>query len=164
MSVVKGDITQLKVDVIVNAAAPDLLGGWGVDGAIHRAAGPGLVAQCRTLGGCETGDAKITGGYRLPATAVIHTVGPIWHGGDQGEPGLLASCYRKSVALAEQYDLKNIAFPAISCGVYGYPISEAVDVAVSTTREHLKDSKLDEVILVAFNDEILAAYEQALEG
>ncbi len=164
LSVLKGDITKLKVDVIVNAAAPDLLGGAGVDGAIHRAAGPGLVAQCRTLGGCETGDAKITGGYRLPATAVIHTVGPIWHGGDQGEPELLASCYRQSLALAEEYDLKTIAFPAISCGVYGYPISLAVEVAVSTIREHLEDSKLDEVILVAFNDEILAAYEQALEG
>ncbi len=164
LSVVKGDITKLKVDAIVNAAGPDLLGGAGVDGAIHRAAGPGLVAQCRTLGGCETGEAKITTGYRLPATAVIHTVGPIWHGGDQGEPELLASCYRKSLALAEQYDLKTIAFPAISCGVYGYPISEAVDVAVSTIREYLEDSKLDEVLLVAFNDEILAAYEQALEG
>ncbi len=164
LSVVKGDITKLKVDVIVNAAAPDLLGGGGVDGAIHRAAGPALVAQCRTLGGCETGDAKITGGYRLPVTAVIHTVGPIWHGGHQGEPELLASCYRKSLALAEEYDLKTIAFPAISCGVYGYPIREAVYVAVSTIREHLEDSKLEEVILVAFNDEILAAYEQALEG
>jgi O-acetyl-ADP-ribose deacetylase (regulator of RNase III) len=164
LSVVKGDITKLKVDVIVNAAAPDLLGGGGVDGAIHRAAGPGLVAQCRTFGGCETGDAKITGGYRLPATAIIHTVGPIWHGGDQGEAELLASCYRKSLALAEHHDLKTIAFPAISCGVYGYPIGEAVGVAVSTIREHIEDSKLDEVILVAFNDEILAAYEQTLDG
>jgi len=164
LSAVKGDITKLEVDVIVNAAAPDLLGGGGVDGAIHRAAGPGLVAQCRTLGGCDTGDAKITGGYRLPAKAVIHTVGPIWHGGDHGEADLLASCYRKSLALAQQYDLKTIAFPAISCGVYGYPIGEAVDVAVTTIREHLEDSTLDEVILVAFNDEILSAYERALAG
>ena len=164
MSAVKGDITKLKVDVIVNAAAPDLLGGGGVDGAIHRAAGPALVAQCRTLGGCETGDAKITGGYRLPAKAVIHTVGPIWHGGNLGEADLLASCYRKSLALAQQYDLKTIAFPAISCGVYGYPIDEAVDVAVTTIRAHLEDSTLDEVILVAFNDEILSAYERALAG
>ena len=163
-SAVKGDITKLKVDVIVNAAAPDLLGGGGVDGAIHRAAGPALVAQCRTLGGCETGDAKITGGYRLPAKAVIHTVGPIWHGGNHGEADLLASCYRKSLALAQQYDLKTIAFPAISCGVYGYPIDEAVDVAVTTIRAHLEDSTLDEVILVAFNDEILSAYERALAG
>lgn len=162
LSAVKGDITKLKVDVIVNAAAPDLLGGGGVDGAIHRAAGPSLVAQCRTLGGCETGDAKITGGYRLPARAVIHTVGPIWHGGDHGEADLLASCYRKSLALAQQYDLKTIAFPAISCGVYGYPIGEAVDVAVTTIREHLEDSTLDEVILVAFNDETMSAYERAL--
>ncbi|MDH5421185.1 MAG: O-acetyl-ADP-ribose deacetylase [Acidimicrobiia bacterium] len=164
LSAVKGDITKLEVDVIVNAAAPDLLGGGGVDGAIHRAAGPGLVAQCRTLGGCDTGDAKITGGYRLPAKAVIHTVGPIWHGGDHGEADLLASCYRKSLALAQQYDLKTIAFPAISCGVYGYPIGEAVDVAVTTIREHLEDSTLDEVILVAFNDEILSAYERGLAG
>lgn len=165
LSVVNGDITKLDVDVIVNAAAPDLLGGGGVDGAIHRAAGPSLVAQCRTLGGCETGDAKITGGYRLPATAVIHTVGPVWHGGDRGEPELLASCYRKSLALAEQYDLKTIAFPAISCGVYGYPIPEAVDVAVSTIREYVQeDTNLDEVVLVAFNDEIFEAYQRALEG
>lgn len=163
LSVVNGDITKLDVDVIVNAAAPDLLGGGGVDGAIHRAAGPSLVAQCRTLGGCETGDAKITGGYRLPATAVIHTVGPVWHGGDRGEPELLASCYRKSLALAEQYDLKTIAFPAISCGVYGYPIPEAVDVAVSTIREYVQeDTNLDEVVLVAFNDEIFEAYQRAL--
>lgn len=163
LSVLKGDITKLDVDVIVNAAAPDLLGGGGVDGAIHRAAGPSLVAQCRTLGGCETGDAKITGGYRLPATAVIHTVGPVWHGGDRSEPELLASCYRKSLALAEQYDFKSIAFPAISCGVYGYPIPEAVDVAVSTIREYLQeDTNLDEVVLVAFNDEIFEAYQRAL--
>ena len=163
LSVVRGDITRLEVDVIVNAAAPDLLGGGGVDGAIHRAAGPGLVAQCRTLGGCETGDAKITGGYRLPAAAVIHTVGPIWYGGGQGEPELLASCYRKSLELVEQHDLKTVAFPAISCGVYGYPIPEAVDVAVSTIREFLaQDPDLDEVILVAFNDEIFEAYQRAL--
>ncbi|MBK5268343.1 MAG: O-acetyl-ADP-ribose deacetylase [Acidimicrobiia bacterium] len=163
ISVVRGDITRLEVDVIVNAANSSLLGGSGVDGAIHRAAGPGLVAQCRTLGGCETGEAKITGGYRLPAKAVIHTVGPIWDGGDQGEPELLASCYRNSLALAEQYDLKTIAFPAISCGVYGYPIPLAVDVAVATIRQHLAGaSNLDEVILVAFNDEIFNAYQRAL--
>lgn len=163
VSTIQGDITKLEVDAIVNAANSSLLGGSGVDGAIHRAAGPGLVVQCRTLGGCETGEAKITGGYHLPAKAVIHTVGPVWHGGDQGEPELLASCYRQSLALAEQYDLKTIAFPAISCGVYGYPIPEAVDVAVSAIREHLaKASNLDEVILVAFNSEIFDAYQRAL--
>lgn len=163
ISVVKDDITKLEVDVIVNAAAPDLLGGGGVDGAIHRAAGPGLLAHCRTLGGCATGDAKITGGYRLPARAVIHTVGPIWQGGDQGEAGLLASCYRKSLELAENHDLKTIAFPAISCGVYGYPIPKAVEIAVSTIRAYLDvHSGLEEVVLVAFNDEILDEYQSAL--
>lgn len=163
ISVVKGDITKLEVEVIVNAAAPDLLGGGGVDGAIHRAAGPGLVAQCRTLGGCATGDAKITGGYRLPATAIIHTVGPVWHGGDQGEAELLASCYQKSLALAEQHKLMTIAFPAISCGIYGYPISEAVQIAVATVRTYLNEhTGLEEVVLVAFNDEIFDEYEGAL--
>ncbi len=163
ISVVKGDITKLEVEVIVNAAAPDLLGGGGVDGAIHRAAGPGLVAQCRTLGGCATGDAKITGGYRLPATAIIHTVGPIWHGGDQDEAELLASCYQKSLELAEQHKLMTIAFPAISCGIYGYPIPAAVEIAVATVRAYLSEhSGLEEVVLVAFNDEIFDEYQRAL--
>lgn len=163
ISVVRGDITKLEVDAIVNAANSSLLGGAGVDGAIHRAAGPELLAECRTLGGCATGQAKITAGYRLPARHVIHTVGPVWQGGDQGEPELLASCYRKSLALAVHSDLKTVAFPAISCGVYGYPILEAVDVAVATIREHLAGpSTLDEVILVAFNDEIFDAYQRAL--
>ncbi len=163
ISVVRGDITKLEVDAIVNAANPSLLGGGGVDGAIHRAAGPGLVAQCRTLGGCETGEAKITGGYRLAAKAVIHTVGPVWHGGDQGESALLASCYRNSLALAEEHNLKTIAFPAISCGVYGYPIPEAAEVAISTIREHLNEpSNLERVILVAFNDEIFDANQRVL--
>lgn len=163
ISVVRGDITKLEVDAIVNAANPSLLGGGGVDGAIHRAAGPGLVAQCRTLEGCETGEAKITGGYRLAAKAVIHTVGPVWHGGDQGESALLASCYRNSLALAEEHNLKTIAFPAISCGVYGYPIPEAAEVAISTIREHLNEpSNLERVILVAFNDEIFDANQRVL--
>ncbi len=162
ISVVKGDISELKLDVIVNAAAPDLLGGGGVDGAIHHAAGPGLLAQCRTLGGCATGDAKITGGYRLPAKAVIHTVGPIWHGGDQGEAELLASCYRKSLELAEHHGFRTIAFPAISCGTYGYPIPEAVGIAVAAIRAYLDEhSGLEEVILVAFNDDIFDEYQRA---
>jgi O-acetyl-ADP-ribose deacetylase (regulator of RNase III) len=163
ISVVRSDITKLDVDVIVNAANSSLLGGGGVDGAIHQAAGPGLLAEARTLGGCETGEAKITRGYDLPATAVIHTVGPVWHGGDHGEPELLASCYRKSLALADQHNLKTIAFPAISCGIYRYPIPEAADIAVSTIRDYLNQpSNLEKVILVAFNDEIFDSYEHAL--
>ena len=163
LSAVKGDITKLEVDVIVNAAAPDLLGGGGVDGAIHRAAGPGLVAQCRTLGGCDTGDAKITGGYRLPAKAVIHTVGPIWHGGDHGEADLLASCYRKSLALAQQYDLKTIAFPAISCGVYGYPPAQAARVALAEIRLFLHRSPpIERVDLVCFDTDMAAIYRARL--
>lgn len=163
VSIIQGDITELEVDAIVNAANSSLLGGSGVDGAIHRAAGRGLVAQCRTLGGCETGEAKITGGYRLPARSVIHTVGPVWHGGDQGEPELLASCYRSSLTLAEEHNLKTIAFPAISCGVYGYPIPQAAKIAVDTIRQHIEHgSQLDEVILVAFNDETANAYRQAV--
>jgi len=163
ISVVRSDITKLDVDVIVNAANSSLLGGGGVDGAIHQAAGPGLLAKCRTLGGCETGQAKITRGYDLPATAVIHTVGPVWHGGDHGEPELLASCYRKSLALADQHNLKTIAFPAISCGIYRYPIPQAADIAVSTIRDYLNQpSNLEKVILVAFNDEIFDSYEHAL--
>jgi O-acetyl-ADP-ribose deacetylase (regulator of RNase III) len=137
MRVWQGDITTLDVDAIVNAANSSLLGGGGVDGAIHRAAGPELLAECRTLGGCETGQAKITKGYRLPARFVIHTVGPVWHGGSRGEADLLASCYRNSIQLAAANDCSTIAFPAISTGIYGYPADEAARIAVGTVADTL---------------------------
>jgi O-acetyl-ADP-ribose deacetylase (regulator of RNase III) len=164
IEIIQGDITQLSVDAIVNAANRSLLGGGGVDGAIHRAAGPELLRECRTLGGCETGSAKITRGYRLPARYVIHTVGPIWHGGHQQERELLASCYRESLRLAAQHGLRSIAFPAISCGAYGFPVGEAANIAIETIRNHPgTDSQLATVYLVCFDASIAAAFRAAQE-
>ncbi|WP_432722035.1 O-acetyl-ADP-ribose deacetylase [Jeongeupia wiesaeckerbachi] len=156
-----GDITTLAVDAIVNAANESLLGGGGVDGAIHRAAGPGLLAECRTLGGCPTGQARITGGYDLPARHVIHTVGPVWRGGAHGEAGLLASCYRESLRLAAAHGITSIAFPAISCGAYGYPLTEAVDIAVTTVCAERSKVTLF-VHFVAFDADTLGAYQRRL--
>jgi len=163
IEIARGDITKQEVDAIVNAANTTLLGGGGVDGAIHRAAGPQLLAKCRTLGGCKPGEAKITRGYRLPARFVIHTVGPIWHGGTHGEPETLANCYRNSFSVAVETGIKTIAFPAISCGAYGYPIQEAAQIAVKTTREFLTaEDKIDKVIFVLWSDDISDAYRRLL--
>jgi len=159
IQIVHGDITKLDVDAIVNAANSTLLGGGGVDGAIHRAAGTELLAECRALGGCEPGKAKITRGYRLPARFVIHTVGPIWRGGKRDEARILANCYRNSLQLAVENEVKTIAFPAISCGAYGYPIEEAAEIAV---RECSGATGFDRIILCCFGDDVCGALERAL--
>ena len=164
IDIVRGDITKLDVDAIVNAANTTLLGGGGVDGAIHRAAGPELLAECRALDGCRPGEAKITRGYGLPTRFVIHTVGPVWRGGKHHEPETLANCYRNSLQLAVENEIKTIAFPAISCGSYGYPIPDAAQVALKTTRDFLAtNDRIDKVTFVLLGEDVYDAYRQPLE-
>ena len=163
ITIVEADITTLTVDAIINAANSSLLGGGGVDGAIHRAAGRDLLHECRLLHGCKTGQAKITRGYRLPARHVIHTVGPVWQNGLRGEPALLASCYRACFALAREHDLKTIAFPAISCGIFHFPIDHAAEIAVRETLAELeRNPALEHVTFACFTEPILAAYRRLL--
>jgi O-acetyl-ADP-ribose deacetylase len=165
INIVRGDITRLDVDAIVNAANTTLLGGGGVDGAIHRAAGPQLLDECRKLGGCRPGQAKLTRGYNLPARFVIHTVGPVWSGGNRAEPETLANCYRNSLRVAVENGIKTIAFPAISCGAYRYPIADAAQVALATTQSFLPETgRINSVIFVLATEEIFAAYENLLKG
>ena len=164
MELLQGDITRLEVDAIVNAANSSLLGGGGVDGAIHRAAGPELLEECRLLGGCKTGQAKITKGYRLPARYVIHTVGPVWKGGSHGEPELLASCYRSSLSLAVEHQVQTLAFPAISCGIFGYPPYPAAKIAVGEIARFLDgEPAIEKVIFVCFSRDVHDAYRQSLK-
>lgn len=164
LSAIQADITTLHVDAIVNAANESLLGGGGVDGAIHRAAGPELLEACRDLRGCATGDAKMTPGFRLPAKYIIHTVGPIWHGGTAGEPALLARCYRRSLELAAEHALQSVAFPCISAGVYGYPADQAASIAVQTVRDTLSDMNVDlAVTFCCFSAAALHLYRQLLD-
>ena len=162
LEVIVADITTLSVDAIVNAANTSLLGGGGVDGAIHRAAGPEMLAECRKLGGCKTGDAKITKGYRLPAKHVIHAVGPVWNGGAKGEDELLASCYRRAIELYRANELSSIAFPAISTGVYRFPADRAARIAVSTTVDALSGASLSRVVFCCFSSESARLHEQAM--
>jgi O-acetyl-ADP-ribose deacetylase (regulator of RNase III) len=163
IAIVEGDITQQRVEAIVNAANTSLLGGGGVDGAIHRAAGPELLAECRALGGCATGQAKITKGYKLPAKWVIHTVGPVWHDGQHGENELLASCYRSCFALVEQHGINTMAFPSISTGAYGFPMDRAARIAVRETKNFLaRNQPVEKVVLVCFGASALEIYKAAL--
>ena len=163
IEIIRGDITKLNVDAIVNAANTTLLGGGGVDGAIHRAAGPELLQECRQLGGCRPGEAKITAGYNLPARFIIHTVGPFWTGGRHNEHDVLSNCYLNSLNLAAQHQIRTLAFPAISCGAYRYPVRAAAKIAVDTTREFLaKNERVSRVIFVAATDEVFDAYKELL--
>lgn len=164
IEIIQGDITTLDVDAIVNAANNSLLGGGGVDGAIHHAAGPQLLAECRTLGGCATGDAKLTRGYNLPARYVIHTVGPVWHGGNRGEAELLQSAYRRCFDLAREQGITSIAFPAISCGVYGYPLQDAAQIALTVARDAADSENFKRIILVQFSEQALQVYQQTAQS